>query len=78
MNGRSIYCELFGIKIHLVLAIYRRIDFSALTTEPYTVDISCENVSRPRNIPQIEFDSRCAFEFSIFSVSMGEISLIVN
>lgn len=34
---------------------------------------SCEKVSRPRKIPQIDFDSRCALVFSIFNASVWEI-----
>lgn len=32
-------------------------------------NISCENVSRPRNMPQIDSDSRCALVFSTVSLS---------
>lgn len=40
-----------------------------LTTLSHAVDMSCENVSRPRSIPQIVVDSRCAFASSTFNVS---------
>lgn len=68
MNIRCIYTKLFGTDEFFSFKIIWSFLFEFTTVPSKTM--SCENVSRPRKIPQIDSDSRCAFVLSTFNVSV--------